>query len=168
MGDNGIMQVCNPTTTELENATVVTMTESQSLEKDPLEYSKIRIDDEIWNMRLQDVGCSKEQLHKATYRQNKIQPFGPKDNPKYYPHLSAIAVEFLKAMISEQKEGRGWSRLPKNNTDAKLRIIEWVLRSRKLGDDEKYVLDQTSVFKVFEIKWHLEQNSLQIDSNDKL
>ena len=47
MGDNGIMQVCNPTTTELENATVVTMTESQSLEKDPLEYSEIRIDDEI-------------------------------------------------------------------------------------------------------------------------
>ena len=180
------VQVQNHPVADVDDSTVLSAMESQSLavapavrrgaasagaaatDNAPNKYSAIRIDEVVWEMRLQDLGCSKDELEKPTYRQNKIPPFGPKENQKYYPHLSAIAVDFLKSIISERNEDRGWARIPKNNTDAKLRIIELLLRMRKLGDDDSYFLDQTSLLSILETKWHLEQNSMHIESNDKL
>ena len=181
-----IVQVQNHPVADVDDSTVLSAMKSQSLavapavrrgaasagaaatDNAPIKYSAIRIEEVVWEMRLQDLGCSKDELQKHTYRQNKIPPFGPKENPKYYPHLSAIAVDFFKSIISERNEDRGWARIPKNNTDAKLRIIELLLRMRKLGDDDSYFLDQTSVLSILETKWHLEQNSMHIESNDKL
>ena len=141
---------------------------SPSLSKAPTKYSSIRIDEDLWDKRLQDEGCKKDELVKATYRQNKIPPFGPPPNARYYPDLSAIAIDFSKAMTIEKSEGRGWSRVPKNNTDIKTRIIERLLMLRKMNSDHKYLLCQTNLIGVLETTWGIDYSAQTIEDNDNV
>ena len=44
-------------------------------------------------------------------------------------------------MSSENELGRGWDKLPKNKSDAKLKIIKSLIAMRKQGDTGEYTLD---------------------------
>ena len=77
-GNTPPITVCSEENNNVDSSTVITATESAIVQKAPLPYSEIRIDDSLWDTRLQDEGCAKEQLEKLTYRQNKISPFGLK------------------------------------------------------------------------------------------
>ena len=81
-------------------------------------FGTIRIEEDIWSMRLQDTGCSKESLKKASYRQNKIPPYGP--SQLYFPNLATIAIDFVKAINKDKAEGTGWKRFPRNTSDVKI------------------------------------------------
>ena len=152
-----------------DNNTMAVVPESIRPSKSPIEYSAIRIDDRIWSERLQDEGCRKEDLVKASYRQNKIPPFGPSENQTYYPLLSSIAIDFLKSLVSERKAGRGWSRLPKNNTDIKTKIIERLMMLRKIDESSnKYELNQSYFLSLLETSWGMDIQADRITDNDKL
>ena len=66
---------------------------------------------------------------------------GTKDCPIYYFNLTAIAVDILQKLYSENEMGRGWKKLPRNKTDIKIKIVQRLLAMRKLVD-ENFVLDQ--------------------------
>ena len=69
---------------------------------------------------------------------------GTKDDPIYYYQLTSIAIDMAEKVYVENTMGRGWSKLPKNKTNVKTKIVERLLAMRKLIDGE-YTLDQTRV-----------------------
>ena len=75
--------------------------------------------------RLQDLGCQKESVVKWTYRMNRVMAFGPKENQLFYELLSATAIDIVKNINAEKKEGRGWTRFPKNLSDVKCSILKF-------------------------------------------
>ena len=80
---------------------------SGETEEVPIPYEKICVPDNLWNERLQDLGCCKECVAKMTYRMNRVMPFGPKEDPLYYEHISVIVIDLMKNINLEKKEGRG-------------------------------------------------------------
>ena len=107
-GNTPPITVCSEENNNVDSSTVITATESAIVQKAPLPYSEIRIDDSLWNTRLQDEGCAKEQLEKLTYRQNKISPFGPKDNPKYYEEAQ-VMMKTVVDLFYEKEEANSVS-----------------------------------------------------------
>ena len=78
------------------------------MEETNVPFKNIRIDDNLWDFRLQDVGCCKEYVVKITYRMNSVMSFGPKDDLLYYEQLSASVIDLVKAINEEKKkEGDG-------------------------------------------------------------
>ena len=59
-------------------------------------YANIMIPKNEWNNRLQDMGCSKADLKVKRYKGSNIAPYGPKEAPIYYYHLTSIAIDYLK------------------------------------------------------------------------
>ena len=89
------------------NDITITVDNSITPFKALLEYSSIRISEELWTQRLQDERYT-GKLVKATYHQNKIPPFGPPGNPIYNPKSSTIAIDSLRVIfIEKMKEGDG-------------------------------------------------------------
>ena len=80
-------------------------------------YANIMIPTHEWNNRIQDVGCSKVELKVKRYKGSNISPYGPKEAPIYYFHLTSIAIDYLKCFKKEKDLGRGWAKVPKNPTD---------------------------------------------------
>ena len=113
------------------------------------EYSTVRIQDDLWNQRIQDIGCTKDLLPLKTYKRSQIPPIGPVDSQLFYFHLTAIAIDYFKVFGTDSVLGRGWAKVPKNKSDAKVKIIGVILALRKENTDGKFVLDQTCVLSIF-------------------
>ena len=114
------------------NATNVTPIVSVRQSSFPL----IAIDTIEWNQQIQDVGGDKNSMPSKTYKSKQIPPYGP--NKLYYYGLSAIAIDYLIAFKNDKLE---WSRIPKNMTDVKKKILELIL-SMRTKDGVKFELDQ--------------------------
>ena len=135
----------------------------------PIRYGNIRIPDESWNERLQDLGCRKEYVVKKTYRMNQVMPFGPKEDQLYYVHLSKTVIDLVKNIYAKKKEGLGWKRFPKNATDIKFSILKILMNLRKFEEaNNRYVLDQDRVIGLLETQYGLGVSAQTIEDNDKL
>ena len=154
---------CSTTLSNDMETTIVTV---ENASKSPLPSSGIRITEETFYERIQDIGCTKANLKKATYRQNKIPAYGP--NTLYYPQLSAIAIDFLKNIKYEKLEGCGWNRLPVNPSDVKVKIIALLLSLRKMGDDGIYTLGQDMILSMISTQWGATISADKTEDNDKL
>ena len=108
-------------------------------------FSKVRLYEDDWNVRLQDSGCTKDALPSNTYRRSHIPGMGPLGMEMYYYHLTSSAVDYLRFFQEENTLGRGWAKVPKNKSDAKLKIIGVILALRKENDDGTFNLDQTRI-----------------------
>ena len=104
--------------------------------------SSAKFFDEVWHSRIQDKGVTKEQLKKKSYKQYQITPVGSEGEELYYYGLSCIAIDLVKIFYPQKEMGLGWTDLPKNKTNVKLKIIGRIMALRKVMDDGKYVLDQ--------------------------
>ena len=132
-------------------------------------YNNIRVKDDLWEARLQDLGCRKEYLEKKTYRMNSVMSFGPKEEVLYYEQLSASVIDLVKAINTEKKEGRGWKRFPRNATDVKASILKIIMNLRKFDEDNnKYELDQNRVLGLLETQYGLGVSAQTVEENDKL
>ena len=132
-------------------------------------YKKIRVQDDLWEARLQDLGCRKEYVVKKTYRMNSVMSFGPKEEVLYYEQLSASVIDLVKAINTEKKEGRGWKRFPRNATDVKASILKIIMNLRKFDEDNnKYDLDQNRVLGLLETQYGLGVSAQTVEENDKL
>ena len=157
------------TSSNKESSTNTSIVSVDVASKAPLPFSAIRIDDKVFFECIQDTGCSKENLQKSTYRQNKIPAYGPKDMEVYYPQLSAIAIDFLKNIKMEKANGRGWKRLPTNPTDVKVKLIEILLSLRRIGDVGEYNLTQDVILGIISTQWGEHVSSAdKTEDNDKL
>ena len=132
------------------------------------EFMAIRIEDRLWQQRIQDEGCVKKDLPKRTYLSSNIPPIGPTETCLYYYHLSSIAIDFLKKMFVEKEMGRGWVKIPKNRTDVKLKIIERLLALRRRDDQGKYSLGQNRVLLLLSNTWGNASVSSEIHFNDRV
>ena len=132
-------------------------------------YESIRIPETLWVERLQDLGCQKESVVKWTYRMNRVMPFGPKENVLYYEHLSATAIDIVKNINLQKKEGIGWKRFPKNVSDVKFSILKVLINLRKYDDVSKtYELEQERVLGLLETQYGLGVSAQTVEDNDKL
>ena len=91
-----------------------------------------------------------------TYLKNKIICVGSGDNELHYYDLTTTAVDLSKQMRSANQNGKGWERLPKNNTHVKERIIERLLTMREMDGEGKLV-----IMDMFKTIW-----GLNLKSND--
>ena len=132
-------------------------------------HSNIRIKDDLWEERLQDLGCRKEYIVKKTYQMNSVMAFGPKEDTLYYEQLSASVIDLVKAINTEKKEGRGWKRFPRNATDVKGSILKIIMNLRKFDEENnKYELDQDRVLGLLETQYGLGVSAQTVEENDKL
>ena len=65
----------------------------------------------------------KDALPSNTYTKSHIPPIGPHGEEQYYYNLTAIAVDWSKVFATEHTLGRWWVKVPKNKSDAKMKII---------------------------------------------
>ena len=72
----------------------------------------------------------KDALPSKTYKQGQIPPIGLHDMELYYYNLTFIAIDYLKIFSNEHTCGRGWAKVSKNKTDAKVKIIGVLLAIR--------------------------------------
>ena len=139
----------------------LSMNEREILHED-LPYPSIRIPIQVWESRIQDTGGSKEMLPAKTYLGKQIPPYGP--NKIYYYDLACIAIDYIGSM----KEGKDvWSRMPRNVSDVKKRIIKVILTMRKYGDNG-YELCQTNFIGILHNQWGGARAIPNITDNDKL
>ena len=96
---------------------------------------------DFWDNWIQDTGTSGEKLDKKPYKQYKIAPNGPESDKFYYYGLSCIAIDLIKVFKHQKELGLGWKKMPKNQTNTKVKIITTIMVLRKLGDNGKYKLD---------------------------
>ena len=83
-----------------------------------IENKKTFIDGLIWNHRIQDFGCELKKLKAKIYWRNKIMGVGLEDNKLFYFDLTAITVDLSKN-TRDPLILKGWSKLPKNQTQVK-------------------------------------------------
>ena len=132
-------------------------------------YANIMIPTHEWKNRIQDVGCSKAELKVKRYKGSNISPYGPKEAPIYYFHLTSIAIDYLKCFKKEKDLGRGWAKVPKNPTDIKTKIVERFLSMRKFSEQsKKYELDQNRLLDMLTNVWGQAQPKNVIHFNDRL
>ena len=60
-------------------------------------FKDVRLTDDIWNERLQDRGCSKDELKKKSYKGKQIPAYGTPENIIYYYDLASIAIDYIDA-----------------------------------------------------------------------
>ena len=84
--------------------------------------------------------------------------------------MTAIAIDYLKVFGTESVLVRGWAKVPKNKSDAKVKIIGVILAFRKENTDGKFVLDQTRVLSMFSNMWgaSLPVNILHFNNRTRL
>ena len=91
----------------LENQSPV---ESSDTSKDAVSddgYASVRVPDDVWKARIQDKGCTKEQMPAKTYERSQIPPIGPDGHQIYYYALTSIAIDILSNMKLGNDLGRG-------------------------------------------------------------
>ena len=77
-------------------------------------FLNIRVNDDVWNKHLQDCGCEEKDLPAKRYKKAKILSVGPKGGDQtFYFNLPALAVDYVKKMLTQHKNGVAWFKLPK-------------------------------------------------------
>ena len=130
-------------------------------------YASVQIKDDVWNLRLQDKGSTKEMMPAKTYERSQIPPIGPEGYQTYYYDLTSIAIDILSNMKMENELGRGWSKVPKNRTDAKIKLVQVILRTRKLHNNE-YHLEQSKVLDMCSTMWGAARPVNILHHNDRV
>ena len=143
-----------------------TATTATTDDNDP--FRTIRIVDTEWDQRLQDVGCAKDALPSKTYKRGQIPPIGPHGMELYYYNLAAIAIDYLKIFANEHTCGRGWAKVPKNKTDAKVKIIGVLLAIRKEDENGVFKLEQNRILSMLSNMWGRGKAVNQIHFNDRI
>ena len=96
-----------------------------------IDFSNVEIPADEFKKRIQDKGCKKEELKVKRYKSSMIPAYGPKEDKTYYYDLASIAIDYSKNFKKESQLGRGWGKVPKNQTEMKTRVIERLLGMRK-------------------------------------
>ena len=135
---------------------------------DESDFSKVRISDDEWNVRLQDPGCTKDALASNTYRRSHIPGIGPLGMEVYYYHLTSIAVDYLKLFTEENTLKRGWAKVPKNKSDAKVKIVGVILALRKEDEEGNFVLEQTRILQMLSNMWGASKPVNTLHYNDRV
>ena len=92
----------------------------------------------------------------------------PKDGEKLdYYYLTAIAVDFFKAMQSQIMNKVGWFKLPKNLANGKSKIVDTILQLRIL-EGNQYLLSQSRLIHLLHGIWGTNQESLGVHDNEKI
>ena len=125
------------------------------------------VDDALWNLRIQDTGCTEDKLKKKVYCRNKVMCVGPAGNKLFYYDLTALAVDINK-IIRDPLHRNEWSKIPKNPTQVKEKNFERLLALRQKGSDGKFVLDQNSIFSFLKKIWGKDSISLAPHPNDRV
>ena len=86
----------------------------------------------------------------------------------YYYNLTAIAVDYLKLFKEDNTLGRGWGKVPKNQSDAKVKIIGIVLALRKENDVGTYMLDQNRILGMLSNMWGASKPVTTLHYNDRI
>ena len=136
----------------LENESPVEFTSTTTPAPDINGYMSVKVPDEKWDTRLQDKGCDKEGMPSKTYNRSQIPGIGPKGHEVYYYDLISLAIDILHNMKIENDLGRGWSKVPKNKRDCKVKLVQVILCKRKLVES-KYHLDQSVVLDMCLTMW---------------
>ena len=132
-------------------------------------FANVEIPEEEFNKRIQDVGCTKEELKVKRYRSMMVPAYGPKEKKTYYYDLASIAIDYSKAFKKEHELKRGWDKTPKNQTEMKTRIIERLLVMRKYSDTtKKYELKQSDVLHFLLNMWGQSTPNKVLHYNDRL
>ena len=71
------------------------------------EFANVEIPKDEFVKRLQDVGCSKEELKVKRYRAAMIPAYGPKENKIFYYDLASIAIDYSNNFKKENELQRG-------------------------------------------------------------
>ena len=152
--------------------------DSRATESGPRPPTNARLDDSddmkhyslqenVWITRLQDIGKEEDQMKldktPKSYRRIQIPKYGAKS--LYYIGLSSIAIDYI---ISFKNNDDYWSRVPKNSTDVKMKLIELLLKSRTLRDNNLYTLDQTQFLHLLKNQWGGKRPASVIEDNDRL
>ena len=58
-------------------------------------------------------------------------------------------IDYIKAFTTDHMLGRGWAKIPKNISDAKVKIIRLLLALRKEDEMGMYILDQKRLLSMF-------------------
>ena len=130
------------TTPVASTSTMLDVIEDESNDR----YAYVVIPVVEWNNRLQDMDCTKDKLKIKRYKGSMIPGHGPKASPNYCYHLTSIGIDYIKKFKKEKDMGRGWNKVPKNQTDVKRKIVDKLLVMRKLSDSSrKYEPDQNKI-----------------------
>ena len=155
----------------VERETVVTDSSRRQVitarSEDSTEFKEYLIDDNIWITRLQDNGKDENQMKTdktpKSYSRMQVPKYGA--NNMYYIGLSSIAIDYI---ISFKNDADYWSRLPKNPTNVKMKLIELLLKCRTLRDNNKYALDQKQFLHLLNNQWGGKRPASVIEDNDRL
>jgi len=132
------------------------------------EFANVEIPKQEFHKRIQDVGCSKEELKVKRYESNIIPGYGPKLNKNYYG-LGSIVIDYSKNFKKQHELQRGWSKTPKNQMEFKGRIIERILAMRKYCDIAKEnQLDQVLLLDYLNNMWGQSSPRKVLYFNDRL
>ena len=71
----------------------------------------------------------------------------------YYYNLSAIEIEYPKLFSNEHTCGRGWAKVPKNKTDAKVKNISVLLAIQKEDEKGFLKLEQSHILSMLSNMW---------------
>lgn len=117
-----------------------------------IESMSVKIPLEDWDQWLQDAGCpTQNAMPNKTYKSNQIPPIGP--DRIFYFYLTSIAVDIYKGLITARDMGHGWSKIPKNRTDVKVKIVKTLLEMRKRNNKGQFDLKQSNLLKRLSLLW---------------
>jgi len=163
------IQVVQPTEDEDEDVTRETLLNEELDNEVSTQFDNVEIPQEEFAKRIQDVGCTKEELRVKRYRGMMIPAYGPKEKKVYYYDLVSIVIDYSKALKKEHGLNRGWDKTSKNQTEMKTRIIEQLLAMRKYNDaTKKYELDQNKVLEILLNIWDQFSPSKVLHCNDRV
>ena len=123
---------------------------------------------EVWNSRIQDIGCKKALLSARTYQRAQIPPIGPEGDELYYYDLSCIAIDLIKIFNKQQELKQGRSHVPKNKTDVKKTIITRIMMLRRQDDHGRYCLKQEVFIGMMQNVWGKNAVDITPHHNDRV
>ena len=151
----------------MENESLVKFSSTTTPAPEISGYMSVKVADEKWHARLQDKGCDKDGMPSKTYNRSQIPGIGPKGHEVFYYDLTSTAIDILHNMKMENDVGRGWSKIPKNKTDAKVKLVQVILCKRNLVEST-YHLDQSVVLDMCSTMWGAAKPMSIIHHNDRV
>ena len=95
-----------------------------------------------------------EGLKVKRYKGSNTAPYGPKESPLYYYNLSPIDIDYVRVLKKEKELGLEWTKVPKNPTYMKIKIIAPLLSMRKYnGDNKHFEIDQSRLLDMLKNAW---------------
>ena len=87
-------------------------------------YLYVKLPNELWFDRIQDLGVEEKKLPKKRYKGSKVISIGPNDEDTlFYYDLTSIAVDYVKLMKGMNTEKTGWQKLPVNLPNVKKKLL---------------------------------------------